>query len=90
MEGAPQEPRSLSKGITRGSYTADDRYNIPNPVQDPGAESPTGNRFHAKIQGDHLVLLNAQGKLAALFSLDIVESWNEVEVGCSGNTMCAG
>jgi hypothetical protein len=45
---------------------------------------------HAQIQGDHLVLLNAQGKLAALFSLDIVESWNEVEVGCSGNTMCAG
>jgi hypothetical protein len=45
---------------------------------------------HAQIQGDHLVLLTAQGTLAALFSLDIVESWNEVEVGCSGNTMCAG
>jgi hypothetical protein len=37
----------------------------------------------AQIQGDHLVLFDAQGKLAALFSLDIVESWNEVEVGCS-------
>jgi hypothetical protein len=40
----------------------------------------------AQIQGDHLVLFDAQGKLAALFSLDTVESWNEVEVGCSTNT----
>lgn len=37
----------------------------------------------AEIQGDHLVLFDAQGTLAALFSLDIVESWNEVDVGCS-------
>lgn len=30
----------------------------------------------AQIQGEHLVLFNAQGKLAAFFSLDSVESWN--------------
>jgi hypothetical protein len=40
----------------------------------------------AEIRGDHLVLLNAQGTLAALFSLDTVESWNAVDVGCSSLT----
>ena len=40
----------------------------------------------AEIRGDHLVLFNAQGILAALFSLDIVESWNEVDVGSSTPT----
>lgn len=32
----------------------------------------------AVIHGEHLVLLNAQGKLVALFLLRIVESWNEI------------
>jgi hypothetical protein len=32
----------------------------------------------AEIQGEHLVLLKAEGKLAALFMLDVVESWNEL------------
>jgi hypothetical protein len=53
-----------------------------------GAQHVIASR--AQIQGDHLVLFNAQGKLAALFSLDIVESWNAVEVGCSSNTTWAG
>jgi hypothetical protein len=30
----------------------------------------------AEIQGDHIVLLNANGQLAALLLLEIVESWN--------------
>jgi hypothetical protein len=30
----------------------------------------------AEIHGDHLVLLNSRGQLAALFVLDVVESWN--------------
>jgi hypothetical protein len=29
----------------------------------------------AEIQGDHIVLLNSEGRLAALLLLDIVESW---------------
>ena len=33
----------------------------------------------AEIHGEHLVLLNAQGQLAALFVLEMVESWNEVQ-----------
>jgi hypothetical protein len=33
----------------------------------------------AEIQGEHLVLLNAEGKLAALFMLEIVEGWSEVK-----------
>jgi hypothetical protein len=32
----------------------------------------------AAIHGDHLVLLNSKGQLAALFVLEKVESWNEV------------
>jgi hypothetical protein len=33
----------------------------------------------AQIQGEHLVLLNAEGKLAALFLLEDVEDWPEVK-----------
>ncbi|HTZ61022.1 MAG TPA: hypothetical protein VMB49_23095 [Acidobacteriaceae bacterium] len=33
----------------------------------------------AEIHGDHLALINSEGNLAALFLLDVVESWNEVE-----------
>jgi hypothetical protein len=33
----------------------------------------------AEVHGEHLVLLNAQGKLAALFVLEMVESWDEVQ-----------
>jgi hypothetical protein len=32
----------------------------------------------AEIQGDHLVFLSSEGKLAALFLMEDVESWNEV------------
>jgi hypothetical protein len=32
----------------------------------------------AEIQGEHLVLLNSDGELAALYLLDLVESWSEV------------
>jgi hypothetical protein len=32
----------------------------------------------AEIHGEHLVLLDAQGRLAALFVLEMVESWNEL------------
>ncbi len=33
----------------------------------------------AEIIGEHLVLLNSEGKLAAIFLLEIVESWAEVK-----------
>jgi hypothetical protein len=32
---------------------------------------------NAEIHGEHLVLLNSMGKLAALFLMDTVESWAE-------------
>ena len=44
----------------------------------------TGQMLHlvlaasAEFHGEHLVFLNAQGNLAALFLVEIVESWNEV------------
>jgi len=33
----------------------------------------------AQIQGEHLVFLHADGSLAALFLLEVVESWSEIE-----------
>jgi hypothetical protein len=30
----------------------------------------------AEVQGEHLAFLTADGKLAALFLLDMVQSWN--------------
>ena len=35
----------------------------------------------AEIHADHMVLLNSTGKLAALFLLEVVESWTELP-GC--------
>jgi hypothetical protein len=32
----------------------------------------------AEIHGDHIVLLDSNGKLVALFSMDILESWSEL------------
>jgi hypothetical protein len=32
----------------------------------------------AEVHGDHLVLLDSAGRMAALFLLDIVESWKEL------------
>jgi hypothetical protein len=32
----------------------------------------------AEVQGDHLVFVNADGRLAALFLLEIVQSWSEI------------
>jgi hypothetical protein len=31
-----------------------------------------------EVHGEHLAFLTPQGKLAALFLLEIVESWNEI------------
>jgi hypothetical protein len=31
-----------------------------------------------EIQGEHLVFVNSEGRLAALFSLEMIQSWNEV------------
>jgi hypothetical protein len=46
----------------------------------------SGVSFHAviaataEIYGEHLVFLRSDGKLAALFVLEIVESWSEFEL----------
>jgi hypothetical protein len=39
----------------------------------------------AEIRGEHLVLLNSESKLVALFLLQIVESWFELQ-----DDRCAG
>jgi hypothetical protein len=33
----------------------------------------------AEIHGEHLVFLHADGSLAAMFLLEVVESWSEIE-----------
>jgi hypothetical protein len=33
-----------------------------------------------QIQGEHLVFLDSDGKLVALFLLELVESWSEIEM----------
>jgi hypothetical protein len=33
----------------------------------------------AEFQGEHLVFLNSAGEFVALFVVDIVESWSELE-----------
>ena len=35
----------------------------------------------AEIHGDHIALLNSEGKLAALFLMEIVESWSVLGAG---------
>jgi hypothetical protein len=47
---------------------------------------PSGALHHvraatAEFYGDQLVFLNSDGKLAALFLMEIVESWNEINDG---------
>jgi len=44
---------------------------------------PNGALHHvraatAEFHGEHLVLLDSQGKLAAMFLMETVESWNEI------------
>jgi hypothetical protein len=36
----------------------------------------TASRF--EIHGEHLVFVNSEGKLAALFLMELVQSWNVV------------
>jgi hypothetical protein len=37
----------------------------------------------AEIHGEHIALLNSKGELAALFLMEIVESWNVLGGGMS-------
>ena len=34
-----------------------------------------------EVHGEHLVFLTSEGKLAALFSMDVVKSWNVIDDG---------
>ena len=39
-----------------------------------------------EIHGEHLVFLNAEGKLAALALMEIVQSWNVLPRGSAGTS----
>jgi hypothetical protein len=45
----------------------------------PALEPQLFTAERAEIQGDHLVLLTYTGTLAAMFLMEIVESWSECE-----------
>ena len=49
------------------------------------AEISTHTMVAAKVEihGEHLVLLNAQGKISALFLMDTVESWSQIPNRCT-------
>ena len=40
-----------------------------------------------EIHGEHIALLNSEGKLAALFLAEAVESWSELPLGLRGSRM---
>jgi hypothetical protein len=64
-------PQSSGEVMTDKTFLI--RFNLPEPrIQSVIAA-------WAEIQGEHLVLLNAEGKLAALFLMEVVESWSEME-----------
>jgi hypothetical protein len=49
-------------------------------------KSPSGALQHvtavtAEIHGEHLAFLNSEGRLEALFLMEIVESWNVLNDG---------
>jgi hypothetical protein len=47
----------------------------------PGLEPQLFTAERAEIQEDHLVLLTSTGTLAAMFLMEIVESWSEGDFG---------
>ena len=44
----------------------------------PGTNIQPVIAARAEITGDHLVFLDLDGRLVALFLLEIVQSWNEI------------
>jgi hypothetical protein len=56
---------------------SDKRYLLK--LKSPGLSFRSIVATTAEIHDDHLVLVNSEGKLAALFVLDIVDCWLEIE-----------
>lgn len=50
----------------------------------PQLSTPPVIATDAEIHGEHIVLLNSTGKLAALFLMEAVESWTELP-SCRNN-----
>jgi hypothetical protein len=47
-------------------------------LKPPGFSTRVVIAATAEIHGEHLILLNSRGQLAALFVLEMVESWNRL------------
>jgi hypothetical protein len=47
----------------------------------PGLGTQRVMATNAEVHAEHIVLLNSTGKLAALFLMEVVESWTELP-GC--------
>jgi len=44
----------------------------------PAIMVQTVKAVRAEMQGDHLVFIDSQGRLAGLFLMELVESWSEL------------
>ena len=69
----PETRVSLEKGET--SWPARDTR----PIETAPARCLLMIADRAEVHAEHLIFLNAKGKLLALILLEIVESWTEVE-----------
>lgn len=75
-EATSASSRLTSSARLRSGAMADKTYIVR--FRRPDRSIATFVASRAEIHGDHIVLLNSHGQLAALLLLDIVESWNEI------------
>jgi hypothetical protein len=69
---------SNSSGINAAHPMADTAYSIRFKGADPPPEVVIAESI--EFHGEHLVFLKSDGSLAALFVLEIIESWSEVKL----------
>ena len=68
---------------------ADKRYLIS--CQTPEISTQSVVAASCEVYGEHLVFLNSKGQLAAMFLLEIVESWSVADLSkCTPETFSAG
>ena len=68
---------------------ADKRYLIS--CQTPEISTQSVVAASCEVYGEHLVFLNSKGQLAAMFLLEIVESWSVADLSkCNRETFSAG
>jgi hypothetical protein len=88
------KPRGVTKGISfitddREVSMADQRYLVS--CQTPEISTQSVVAASCEVCGEHLVFTNSKGELAAIFLLEIVESWSVTYMSkCAPETFSAG